>query len=163
MAEMNTNQAARYIELPDSINDLTREIIGAAMEVHDVLGPGLLERLYEHALAHELKSRDLVVSCQHSVPASYKSTPIGNLVLDMVINNCVVVELKSCEKVADAHLAQLVSYLRIAGLPVGLLINFHETRLKDGIHRRINSRAVTSLQCRPESASFASRSATSAY
>lgn len=126
-------------EVPSAWNDLTREIIAAAMEVHSALGPGLLERLYEQALGHELSMRRIAYARQVPVRVSYKGLELGEQVVDLVVGGLVVVELKSVEKVHDTHLAQMLSYMRSMRLPLGLLLNFNVARLKDGIYRRVQS------------------------
>ena len=131
-------QAARDArECPSEWNQLTHAIIAAAMEVHSALGPGLLERLYEQALCHELGLRKIDYRKQAPVRVEYKGVALGDQIVDLVVGNLVVVELKSVEKVHDAHLAQMLSYMRSLGVPLGLLINFNVARLKDGIYRRV--------------------------
>ncbi len=107
------------------------------MEVHSALGPGLLERLYEQALCHELALRRIEHRRQSPVRIEYKGVELGDQVVDLVVGNLVVVELKSVERVHDAHLAQMLSYMRSLNAPLGLLINFNVARLKDGIYRRV--------------------------
>lgn len=127
--------------LPPAWTRVTGAIIGAALEVHSALGPGLLERLYEVALAHELQPRGLRIERQRSLRLSYKGIALSPITLDLAVEGLVVVELKCVEVVHPSHLAQLVSYLRAADLPVGLLLNFHEPHLKNGLYRRINQEA----------------------
>lgn len=127
--------------LPATWNGVTSRIIGCAIEVHRTLGPGLLERLYEDAMAYELGRAGLEINRQYVVRTRYKDVFLSEQRLDLVVARGVVVELKCIERVADVHLAQLVSYLRCANLPVGLLINFNVPRLTDGVYRRVNSRA----------------------
>lgn len=124
--------------IPPQWNALTERIIGCAMEVHTALGPGLLERIYEDALAHEFFLAGLRFQRQSACRVVYKGVQLSEQVFDLVVDDLVLVELKAVEKVPDAHLATLVSYLRASGKPLGLLINFHAPRLKDGIFRRIN-------------------------
>ncbi len=107
------------------LNRLTHEIIGAAIEVHRVLGPGLLEALYEEALCVELTLRRVPFTRQQQIDLSYKGHSIGKGRLDLLVDNTVVVELKSLEKLLDVHAAQMVSYLRTTGYHFGLLINFN--------------------------------------
>ncbi len=126
------------VEVPDAWNRVTEQIITAAIEVHSILGPGLLESLYEAAMEYELKRAGLVIARQRPLRMKYKGIEIGDLKLDLVVNDLVVVELKAIEKVHPVHLAQLLSYLRSADTPLGLIINFNHTRLVDGLHRRIN-------------------------
>lgn len=121
-------------------NRLTERVIGCAIEVHKALGPGLLERLYEDALVHELRLAGLRYQRQLHVKLPYKGIDIDGLTIDLVIEETVVVELKAIESVLPVHLAQLVSYLRAGDYPIGLLINFNVARLIEGLHRRVNSR-----------------------
>ncbi len=127
------------IQVPAEWNQITERIIASAIEVHSALGPGLLESLYEEAMAHELRDRGLVVDRQRSVCMRYKGHEIGNLRLDLLVEELVIVGLKCIERISDVHGAQLLSYLRSANLPLGLLINFNHVRLTDGVARRINS------------------------
>ncbi len=117
--------------------ELTRPIIGAAIEVHRELGPGLMESAYEECLCHELKSRDIAFQRQVAVPVNYKGVRVDCAYrADLVVGN-VVVELKAVETISVIHEVQLVSYLRLLKKPVGLLINFHAPVLKDGIRRKV--------------------------
>jgi GxxExxY protein len=138
---MKTTQ--RTVELPEELNRLSERVIGCAIEVHRQLGPGLLERIYEDALCHEFDAAGLLVERQRAVPVRYKSAVLQGQRLDMVVEGSIVLELKAVECVADVHLAQLVTYLRIAALPLGLLINFNVPLLTKGVYRRINSRVLT--------------------
>ena len=126
-------------DVPAEWNRVTEQVIGAAMEVHSVLGPGLLERLYEDALCVELALRGIPFRRQAPIKMSYKGVSIGDQLVDLLVSDFLVLELKAVEKVSEMHLAQLVSYLRSGGMPLGLPINFHSLRLKDGIFRRANS------------------------
>jgi len=114
---------------------LTGEIIGAAIEVHRFFGPGLLESIYEKALAHELKLRRVSVACQQAVPVCYKGRTLEDFRLDLLIGGEVIVELKTVEALLPVHTAQLLTYLKLTGLKRGLLINFNVPRLADGIKR----------------------------
>lgn len=128
-------------QLPRDWDHLTNRIIGCAIEVHSNLGPGLLEKFYEEALVCELEHAGLRFSRQHLINMMYKGRPLGEYRLDLVVEQLVIVELKVVEKVLDVHGAQLLSYLRSANLPLGLLINFNHTRLVSGVTRRINDRS----------------------
>lgn len=132
--------------VPDEWNLLTRRIIGCAMEVHSNLGPGYLERIYEDALMYELAQSGIAAQRQVEIVVPYKGISLGGQRLDVVVESLVVVEIKAVAEVPDLHLAQLVSYLRGAKLPLGLLINFNSRRLKDGIFRRLNDAALMSSQ-----------------
>jgi GxxExxY protein len=120
------------------INNLTESIIASAIEVHKVLGPGMLESAYEECLCKELSLRKIMFTRQHPVPVKYKNTKLEcGYRLDLLIENTVVIEIKSIQKLAPIHEAQLLSYLRLGGWQVGLLINFNVLRLKDGIRRKV--------------------------
>ena len=114
---------------------LSYHIIGAAIEVHRILGPGLLESIYENALCVELAERNLKYSQQKPVQADYKGHAVGNLVLDLVVEDRIILELKSVKQLAPIHTAQLISYLKLTGLQTGLLINFNIEVLRKGITR----------------------------
>jgi len=126
--------------VPPEWNRISSMVIGAAMSVHSEIGPGLLERFYEVALEHELGLVGLRVRRQHPVRVGYKGVDLGLHVLDLVVEDLIVLELKAVEQVHDHHLAQLVSSMRLAKLPLGLLINFNVASLKDGLYRRILSK-----------------------
>lgn len=121
----------------DAINDLTYQIIGAAMEVHRELGPGLLEQVYEDALCIELTERGIGFERQKQISLQYKGHPVGNARLDLLVEDAVVVELKSVEYLMPIHQAQTITYLKITGNRLALLINFNVTILKDGIKRLV--------------------------
>lgn len=134
--------------IPEDWNELTRSVLGAAIEVHSVLGPGQLESLYENAMVAELTLRGISHQRQVPIRMKYKGVDIGDLRLDLIVNSLVIVELKSVEHVLPVHKAQVTSYLRSTDLPVGLLINFNHSRLMDGVTRLINPLS-TSLQHLP--------------
>ncbi len=117
---------------------LTEAIIGAAIEVHRELGPGLLESAYEECFCHELHLRNLNFQRQVELPVAYKGLKLDcGYRLDVVVDNAVIVELKSIEQISPIHEAQLLTYLRLSGKKVGLLINFNVAVLKNGIVRRV--------------------------
>jgi GxxExxY protein len=117
---------------------LTEQIIGAAIEVHREVGPGLLESAYEACLCHELHLRNLNFQRQVQLPVSYKGLKLDcGYRIDVIIENSVIVEIKSVDHVLAVHHAQLLTYLRLSGKKVGLLINFNVSVLKDGIVRRV--------------------------
>jgi len=119
-------------------NEITHEIIGAAMEVHKRLGPELLESAYEECLSHELRLRNLRVEQQLGVPVVYKEVKLEcGYRLDLLVEGRVVVELKSIVGLAPIHEAIILTYLRLSGHKIGLLINFNVTVLKDGVRRFI--------------------------
>jgi GxxExxY protein len=121
------------------INSLTGQIIAAAMKVHSTLGPGLLESAYEACCLHELRKQGLQVESQVLLPVIYDGVTIDlGYRMDLVVEDLVVVELKCVQALDPIHEAQILSYLKLSGKPVGLLINFHVARLKDGIKRFVN-------------------------
>lgn len=124
------------------MNEITSKIIGAAIEVHRHLGPGLLESAYETCLAYELTEAGLQVEQQKPLPIVYKQIHLNHgYRIDLLVNNLVVVELKAVEQLTAVHEAQILSYLKFSGCQLGLLLNFNVTMLKDGgIRRFINSR-----------------------
>ena len=119
-------------------NDVTGAVIGAAIEVHRILGPGLLESVYEECLGRELDLRNIPFERQKALPLTYKGTEIDcGYRLDIVVGRKVVVELKACNSLEPIHEAQLLTYLRLTGVKIGLLINFNVPILKDGIRRLV--------------------------
>ncbi|WP_026186261.1 GxxExxY protein [Thioalkalivibrio thiocyanodenitrificans] len=114
---------------------LTRRIVSAALEVHSLLGPGLLETIYEEALCHELELRGIAFERQVPVHVTYKGWTIAGQVLDLLVENEVVVELKAVRKLPEVATAQTLSYLRATGMRRALLLNFGESRLTKGIKR----------------------------
>ena len=117
-------------------NEITHEIIGAAIEVHKRLGPGLLESAYEACLAEELRRRNLNVDQQVGLPVVYKETKLDcGYRLDLIVESKIVVELKSVDALAPIHEAIILTYLRLSGYKIGLLINFNVAVLKDGVRR----------------------------
>ena len=127
------------IEPGPELDRLARAVIGAAIEVHRILGPGLLEAAYEEALCVELALRNIPFTRQPVVTVSYKSHPVGQSRLDLLVDDALVVELKAVDALNDIHKAQVISYLKMSGLQLGLLMNFNVTVLKDGIKRIIVS------------------------
>ena len=120
-------------------NTITEQVIGAAIEVHRTLGPGLLESAYEVCLVFELRERGFRVEQQKPLPVVYKNVKLDcGCRLDLVIEDRVIVEVKAVEKLTSVHDAQLLSYLRLYGCKVGLLINFHVSMLKNGVRRIVN-------------------------
>ena len=123
------------LEFPDQRDPLTEKIIGCAIEVHRVLGPGLLEASYEAALAIEFTAAKIAFQRQLVIPVFYKGQTIGEHRLDFLVEDAVVVELKSVERFDPIFEAQVLTYLRLSGKQRGLLINFHSRLLKDGVKR----------------------------
>ena len=121
------------------INDITGQIVDAAMKVHTALGPGLLESVYEKCLLYELHRRELDAECQVGLPIRYGEVRIDSgLVIDMLVMNQVIVEVKAVDELSPIREAQLMSYLRLSDKRVGLLINFNVVHLRDGIKRFAN-------------------------
>ena len=119
--------------------DITKAILGAAMNVHSALGPGLLESTYHACLHHELMSAGLDFKHQVRLPVVYRTVTLdAGYRIDFLVENCVIVELKAVEKLLPLHFAQLLCYLRLSSRPVGLLINFNVAHLRQGIRRVVN-------------------------
>jgi GxxExxY protein len=124
-----------------AFNELTGKIIGAAIEVHRHLGPGLLESAYVPCLQYELAACRLPFEAQRSVPIVYKGMSIpATYRIDLIVEGIVVVELKAVERLAPVHDAQVLTYLRLTNCPAGLLINFYVAKLSDGVKRLLNGR-----------------------
>ncbi|MBN2464523.1 GxxExxY protein [candidate division WOR-3 bacterium] len=125
-----------FAPVSSEIDSVARTIVDAAFRVHQVLGPGLLESVYETCLAHELKVRGQKVETQVSLPVVYDSVRLdAGLRLDMLVADVVIVEVKSVDKVNPVYEAQLLTYLKLTGLRVGLLVNFNVPVVRDGIKR----------------------------
>ncbi|HEY4081789.1 MAG TPA: GxxExxY protein [Burkholderiaceae bacterium] len=121
-------------------NEISEKVIGAAMEVHRTLGPGLLESAYAAALAIELQERGCAFEREKAIHASYKGQQLGAVFrADFVVENCLVLELKAVDTLAEQHASQLLTYLRLTDLRLGLLINFNQATLVKGLRRVINS------------------------
>ena len=120
------------------VNEITGAVVNSAMKVHAVLGPGLLESAYQACLAHELRSRGLLVAGQVGLPVVYEGAKLEiGYRIDLVVENAVIVEVKCVEAIHPVHQAQLLSYMRLSGKHVGLLINFYVAQLKEGIKRMV--------------------------
>ena len=122
------------------VNDITGQIVDAAIKVHNELGPGLFESVYEEILAYELIKRNLFVEKQVPVPVVYESIKMeAGFRADLIVEKRVIVEIKSIEAIAPVHKKQVLTYLRLTGFKIGLLINFNEELLKNGITRLFNN------------------------
>ena len=122
------------------VNSISGHVVDSAMKVHSALGPGLLESAYEACLTYELCQRGLGVRTQHPLPLTYHGVRLDVCYrIDLLVDDAVVVELKAVAKLLPIHEAQLLSYLKLSGNKVGLLINFHELHLKDGIKRMVHN------------------------
>jgi GxxExxY protein len=120
-------------------NEISEKVIGAAIEVHRILGPGLLESVYEEALCHEFTLRGIAYQRQKYVPIPYKNALLGTpLRLDLLVEEKVIIDVKARERLAESDKPQLLTYLRLSKLRLGLIINFHVPLLKEGICRMVN-------------------------
>ncbi len=129
-------QAKNYERIPQSVEDVGRAILNAAFKVHTALGPGLLESVYQTCTAYELTQSGLLAPTEVALPVVYKDVKLdAGLRLDMLVNNCVIVEFKSVEEMHPVYTAQVISYLKLTGFRLGFLINFNVVHLKDGIKR----------------------------
>ncbi|MEW6659491.1 MAG: GxxExxY protein [Thermodesulfobacteriota bacterium] len=124
------------VPIPPELNIISGKVVEAALEVHSALGPGLLEGVYEICLFHELQKRGLKTERQVSLPVIYDGIKLDEgLRLDMLVEDALVIELKAIEEILPVHLAQILTYLKLSGRRLGLLINFNVARIKDGIKR----------------------------
>ena len=129
-------------------DELTRMVIGKAIEVHRFLGPGLLESSYQKCLAYELIKAGLDVEEEKPLPLVYKEVKLDcGYRLDLLVENCLVIEIKSAEAITPIHVAQLITYLRLTGSTLGLLLNFNVQIMKDGIRRIVNNHTYLLLLC----------------
>jgi GxxExxY protein len=117
-------------ELDQRINDLAHEVLAAAMQVSNVLGCGFLEKVYERALVKELFGRGIKAEPQAAIQVLYKGESVGDFFADVLVENCLIVELKCVERLSSEHLAQCINYLKATGHPLALLINFQHPRLE---------------------------------
>jgi GxxExxY protein len=123
----------------DAVNTLSGTVIGAAIEVHRLMGPGLIESVYEECLTLELALRGIETERQVHTPLKYKGQELRTMLrTDLIVQNSLLVEVKSVDKLSPIHDSQVLTYLKLTGLPVGLLLNFNETLLKNGIKRLAN-------------------------
>lgn len=121
------------------INQLSNKIIGAAIDVHRTIGPGLLESAYEKCICRELTLRAISFESQVPLPLVYKGEKLDcGYQMDLVVENAIIIELKACEKIEPIHHAQLLTYLKLSGLKLGLLLNFNVPVMRDGITRIVN-------------------------
>ena len=122
------------------INQLSSKIIGSAIEVHKTLGPGLLESSYQKCLCHELRLCGIAYENEKPLPLVYKGEKLDcGYQMDLVVEKAIIVELKSCEKLQPIHKAQLLTYLKLSNLKLGLLLNFNVSLMRDGIVRVVNN------------------------
>ena len=122
------------------LNHYSGQVVNSAMKIHSKFGPGLLESAYEACLAHELRNRGLNISSQVTLPLEYEGIKLDvGYRIDMLVEDLIIVELKAVEKIKPIHIAQILSYLKIRDLKLGLLINFNTVSLKDSIQRVVNN------------------------
>jgi GxxExxY protein len=134
--DTETQRGTQRDPIPDAVNETSGVVVDAAFQVHKTLGPGLLESVYEECLLYELANRGLDVRRQVQVPLIYKELQFDcGFRIDLLVSDEVVVEIKAVDAVLPVHLAQILTYLKIAEKRVGLLINFNKTKIKNGIHR----------------------------
>lgn len=127
------------IPAADEINSLTEKVIGCAISVHRELGPGLLESVYRECMVIELKMQHMRVDSERGIRLEYKGQRLSsNLIVDLLVDGCVVVELKAVERIHPVYLAQVITYLKLTGCPAGLLINFNATSLRGGLRRLVH-------------------------
>ncbi len=127
-----------YERIPDEVEEIAAEVIDACFKVHDALGPGLLESVYEVCLAYELESRGIEVQTQVHVPVVYRDVELdAALKLDMLVEDCIVVELKATDMMIPVYEAQLLTYLKLTGKRLGFLVNFNVPLIKNGIKRMV--------------------------
>ena len=128
------------------LNTLSGKVIGAAIEVHRALAPDLLESAYCECLSYELKNNGLSVERERVLPVTYKEITLDHgYRIDLLVENRLVIELKTVEELTDTHQAQIMTYLKLGNYPLGLLINFHNKILKDGLKRFINQTSENSI------------------
>lgn len=141
MIHHGDTENTEVIERPTKarLNQLAEVVLGAAIEVHRHLGPGLMESAYETCLCHELRERGLRFERQVALPVQYKGLILdAGYRIDILVEGCLVIEIKAVEQVTDLHKAQLLTYLRLRDSWLGLLLNFNVPMMKDGIHRMAN-------------------------
>ncbi|MBK6627595.1 MAG: GxxExxY protein [Flavobacteriales bacterium] len=130
-----------------SENEISRVVVDAALTVHKALGPGLLENIDEHCLAAELRHRGVSFVQQRALPVNYRGERLDRgYRLDLIVEDKVVVEVKACDGLNDVHLAQVLTYLKLTGARLGLLVNFNEALLKTGIRRVVHQLAEDAAQ-----------------
>jgi GxxExxY protein len=135
----NSNKKLRFDPVPSHTEEIVKIIIDAAYQVHTTLGPGLLESVYEVCLVHELRLKNIQVKSQLTLPVIYKGIEVDSgFRLDLLVEDCVIVEIKSSDSITPVHCAQLLTYLKLTNKRLGLLMNFNVVHLRDGIKRIIN-------------------------
>ena len=139
---MNINKGDKKLQfdpISSRTEEITKIVLDAAYQVHTALGPGLLESVYEVCLVHELRLQNIQVKSQLSLPVIYKGIEVDSgFRLDILVEDCVIVEIKSSDIITPVHCAQLLTYLKLTDIRLGLLLNFNVAHLRDGIKRIIN-------------------------
>ncbi len=126
--------------IPPELNELARKVVDAAYRVHWILGPGLFESVYEACLLHELRKRGVRCENQKAIPVFYDNIEMGmGFRADVMVEDCLIVEIKTVDMISPAHKAQVITYLRLTGCKLGLLINFNAPTLKSGIRRIVST------------------------
>jgi GxxExxY protein len=139
MDNKTTATKSSFPSVPARTEEVTKMILDAAFKVHTALGPGLLESVYETCLVYELKSGGLKVDTQLSLPVVYEGITVDSgLRLDLMVENCVIVELKAVENIIPLYKAQLLTYMKLSKTRIGLLLNFYTIHFRDGIKRLVN-------------------------
>src|SRR5437899_2057276 len=136
--KISTTEDTEITKIRIDVNELSKAVIGCAIEVHRALGPGLLESTYEMCLCHELSLRNIPFERQQPIPVIYKGVKLDcGYRADLIVDGRLLVEIKSIEQVSGIHDAQLLSYLKLSSMKVGLLINFNVRTLTQGVHRKV--------------------------
>lgn len=137
---MMTTALKQHSDMPADLDELSRRVVDACFAVHKELGTGLLERIYEEALIAELQSRSIPVESQKAVPVFYKGQKLSSdYKIDLVVDDQIVIELKTVDRIIPVHEAQLISYMKLLPAPLGFIVNFNETLIRDGIKRVVLS------------------------
>jgi len=130
----------QHSDMPAELDEMSRQVVDSCFAVHRELGPGLLEKIYEEALVSELEGRGMAVESQKSVPVFYKGKKLpSDYRIDLVVNDQIVLELKTVDRIAPVHEAQIMSYMKLLPSPLGFIVNFNEALIKDGIKRVVLS------------------------
>ncbi|MEO5726785.1 MAG: GxxExxY protein [Byssovorax sp.] len=141
--EVSPKHALRFREPPPHVNDIARRLIGAAVEVHQYLGPGYAESVYENALAVELGLRGIPFERQAGFRVDYKGHQVGESRMDLLVEHILIVELKAVDRFTEVHISQTLAYLKATGHPLALLINFNVPVLMRGVKRIVLNRTIT--------------------
>lgn len=134
-----------YAPIPRETEHVATNVIGAAITIHRALGPGFIERIYDEAMCIELDARGISFERERTISVRYRDLPIPGQRVDLVVAECVIVELKALSRIEPIHEAKVMSYLRTMGLRLGLILNFHERTMKEGIKRVVVERPSQNL------------------